>query len=247
MLSITSHVGMSRGLPAGWGRTIIDPQGLSVETDLPDLLANFRDLCTRGGIDISQIEDTTIWKSTWVPKVDKPRFSDLYWKMILGKVVAGDFWLKEKSDCPVCNTTQLAEHLFWDCPVAQRMWSRLRQIWVTITGSSISIFPTSWPQLLLTGVTTRKKTWGDQVDQRRFRILFGESIWAIWIQKCRWSHDDLKYDYPAILSLFREAMLLRVGRERIYARSASSGGQKETFRQTWGFDADAPSLPDWLL
>lgn len=153
--------------------------------------------------------------------------------------MAGDFWLKEKADCPICNTTQLAEHLFWDCPVAQTMWSRLRLVWETITGSDVPDFPSSWLKLLLTGVTMRKKTWGDPVDQRRWRILFGEVVWALWLQKCRWSHEDLKFDLPAVLSLFREAMLLRVGRDRLYARSAAKGGKREAFRQTWGFDAEA--------
>ena len=178
MLKITSHVAMSRGLPASWGKTFaeglsggesgVEPQMLNNKCGMSNLLLNFRELCDREGLKLRPISDTAIWKSTWVPKVDKPRFADLYWKLILGKVVAGDFWLKEKADCPICNTTQLAEHLFWACPVAQKMWSRLRRIWKAITGSEVPDFPKSWPELLLTGVTMRKKTWGDQINRRRW-------------------------------------------------------------------------------
>ncbi len=237
MLRITYHISKSRGLPIGWGRYFTpgqldhgpaDPQVQSMECGLPDLLTNFRDLCRIGDVKIDHIADTTIWGSTWVSKIDKPRFSDLYWKLILGKVVAGDFWLKEKADCPICHTTQLAEHLFWDCPVAQRMWVRLKHIWITITGSNIPDFPDSWPKLLLTGVTMRRRTWGGEIDQRRWRILFGEVIWAVWIQKCRWSHNEHKFGFAAILRLFKEAMALRVGRDRLYARSTSNREKRAT-------------------
>lgn len=240
---ITNHVVLSRGLPSTWAKV---PDEHREHSDLPDLLVHFSELCQRDGTDIGQIASTKIWNSTWIPKVDKPRFADLYWKLALGKVVAGDYWLGIKAECPICNVTQLAEHLFWSCPVAQMMWKRLNCIWKTITGTTVPKFPTSWSQLLLTGVTMRRKVWGGATAQRRWRILFGETIWSLWLQKCRWSHEDLQFSRPAVLSLFKEAMLLRVGKDRLCARSTGKKGKKLVFHQTWGFDADFNTLPDWL-
>lgn len=123
MLKISSHVTISRGLGPSRDRNSNDQLGNGC--GLSDLLVNFKAVCVRDGVDISQISSTKIWMSAWKRKVDKPKFGDLYWKLILGKVVAGDHWLNEKADCPICLTTQLAEHLFWVCPVAQLVWKRL--------------------------------------------------------------------------------------------------------------------------
>lgn len=245
MSKISKHVATPYGLSSS-----VMPRNVEGRPDrgyeLPDLLINFRRICTRDGLDISRISSRTIWKATRARKIDAPKFSDLYWKLLLGKVVAGDHWLREKANCPVCYDVQLAEHLFWLCPIAQIVWKRLRHIWIAITGSDVPNFPTTWASFLLSGVTMGIKIWGGPNARRRWRILFGEALWAIWLQKCRWSHEDAKFDPPAVLSVFSEALKLRIGRDRLYARSTVKKAKREQFLDLWGFTVDSPSLPIWI-
>ena len=130
--------------------------------------------------------------------------------------------------------------------LAQALLVRLKKLRIPIESASPASPKFVIASLLLSGVTMGRKIWEGPNARRRWRILFGEALWTIWLQKCRWSHKDAKFDPPAVLSVFSEALKLRIGRDRLYARSTVKKAKREQFLELWGFTVDSPSLPIWI-
>ena len=219
---------------------------LLVDTYVPkDLLSTFKTLCARDSVDLTNIPDKDIWSGLYHPE-SYAKFTDLYWRLIMAITRTGEAWM-DKSDCPMCGETQLAEHLFWRCPAAKQVWLTVQRQWHGITGTEMQ-FPRTWAALLLLGVA--KKT-GDQTahhELRRWRIMFSEAMWAIWSQRCAWSFNETAdFSETVILSIYRARLLKRVQIDRqLTGRTANSEFTEDSFRITWGYNQAVESEPDWL-
>jgi hypothetical protein len=154
-----------------------------------DLLETFKQLCARDRESLEGISNAMIWKSLRQAHTDYPKFTDLYWKLILGKVRTGETWM-ESVNCPICDITRTTEHLFWTCPAAKGIWQNLQARWQSITNTEV-VFPTSWAGLLLSGVTQNKRYLGNQIHLKRWRIYFSEALWTIWLHRCAWSFKEI--------------------------------------------------------
>ena len=210
-----------------------------------DLLGNFTPLCRRDNVSLEGTSDQKIWKSLRHREVDYPKFTDLYWKMILGCVRTGEEWMDSR-DCPVCNTVQLAQHLFWDCPVAQEIWRTIFAYWEGITGTQIAT-PKSWGALLLMGVARNTEIWRVGIHKRRWRILFGVGLWSLWTHRCAWSFKEIdNFTLPGALAKLRTLTLNRVQMDRRQALDTKTEDAFRTFRETWGYDPAEAKDPPWF-
>lgn len=225
--SSQSHIPI-RGTSNNQHYAHIAPDGYSQK----DLLANFRALCARDRVDLRSISDKKIWLSLRQRGVDYPKFTDLYWQLIMGTVRTGEEWMTS-ANCPICNTLQVAEHLFWICPAARQVWAKLREIWQDITNEDVD-FPTTWAALLLSGVTHSKKSFGTRFDKRRWRILFSEGLWSIWLHRCAWSFDELQtFEEQAIVPRYDAKITLRRMVDRQLALDSHASDVRLTFEETW--------------
>ncbi|KAF5177688.1 Transposon tx1 uncharacterized protein [Thalictrum thalictroides] len=198
------------------------------------LLAPFRLLCLRDNVSIDSISPKQIWKSLFKPKVDYPKFADLYWKLILGVVRTGESWMVRKL-CPRCNCPQVAEHLFWDCPLAKKVWRQLAIIWEQIPDEKIDFtLPNTWANLLLSGHKYSLKSFGSRYRQRRWRILFSEVLWTIWTCRCAWSFNETQTFGHDLPQKFDERIIFRAQIDRQLAASSGKANDFTTYRETWG-------------
>ncbi len=76
---------------------------------LKNLLTNFKALCTRNAVDLTNISVKTMWKSTTKLAVDYFKFFDLYWRLIMTIIRTNEAWMN-KNDCFICECTQLTKH-----------------------------------------------------------------------------------------------------------------------------------------
>lgn len=147
-----------------------------------DLLDPFKQRCRRERTDLTDVSPERLWKGLYHRKIDYPKLADLYWKLLLNKVKTGEPWM-EHHDCPRCQTLQVAEHLFWHCPIAKAVWDVIRRIWRQITDRPLNL-PTTWTDLLVKGVTsTDSRFFSREADRERLQLLFGEALWSLWLYR----------------------------------------------------------------
>lgn len=174
-----------------------------------------------------------IWKSLRQVKIDYPKFTDLYWKLNLGKLRTGETWM-ESANCPICDTTQIAEHLFWICPAAKEIWQNFQARWQDITKTTID-FPTTWAGLLLSGVTHNKRYLGNHIHQRRWCIYFSEALWTIWLHRCACSSEEMPtFDTEGLKQWYDARITTRMEIDRQLALDDASDDERQIFEQIWG-------------
>ena len=112
-----------------------------------------------------------IWRSVRQRKTDYPKFTDLYWRMILGKVVTGEVWMQDSGNCPYCSVPQTAEYLtILDMSRGSgTMGPTTKRQWTGVTGEKVQ-FPTSWGALLFSGVSHTRPRFRNRSTKRRWRI-----------------------------------------------------------------------------
>jgi exonuclease III len=197
-----------------------------------DLLSYLKLVCRRDKVSIAQYTERRIWRSIRQTRVDYPKFTDLYWKLILGRVRSGEHWM-ERPDCPICHVRQSPEHLFWECPAAKAVWERLEIIWEQITGRPLTQKINSWAALLLSGITHSSGTFKRRYIKRRWRILFSEALWTLWVQRCAWSYgEDDVFEVNSLVAKFHARVDTRREMDRL---AALRGGSKarQSLEQTW--------------
>jgi hypothetical protein len=196
-----------------------------------DLLATFQDLCFRDDISLEDITSTSIWKGVRQAGIDYPKFSDLFWLIILGKVRTGESWMSS-TNCPICRQVQVTEHLFWNCTAAKRVWQTLRDKWYDIAGVEVDL-STTWAGLLLLGVHHDQNRFGDRFQQSRWRILFSEALWSIWSRRCAWSFGEIPaYKTDVVLAYYENRVTLRIQIDRQLALDKASDDCEQSFEKT---------------
>lgn len=212
-----------------------------------DLLRSFRSLCLRDGISL-HISDKNIWRMTTNDRDDYPPFQDLYWALLIGKLRTGEPWMPNDGICPCCDTLQTAEHLFWKCPLAQVAWGEVQRLWGLIDASVDLAFPTRWAGLLLTGYTHTKGQFKEIGNRKRWRALFTEMIWSLWVTRCEWSFGEVPdITVSAILRRFRHRIRTRVLGDRLRCLdSHQTGSEGPDYWVVWNRLKGDLTVPDWL-
>lgn len=155
-----------------------------------DLLTTFTAICQRDETDINHLSSKKIWCSLHNPALDYPKLADLYWKLIHGKVRTGEPWM-ERCDWPQCGTQQSAEHLFWTCPIAKRVWGEVARVWEVLEGDALHL-PTKWSEALLVGIQRGSNDATTSYENGRWRIMFSELFWTLWTYRCAWSFREIE-------------------------------------------------------
>lgn len=115
----------------------------------------------------------------------------------------------------------------------RRVWQDLRERWLSITNEEVD-FPTTWASLLLSEVTHGRGRFGNRFDERRWRILFSEALWFIWLHRCAWSHGEIPtYDTDAVLAKYDSRITLRIQIDRQLALDNASDDSRQIFESTW--------------
>lgn len=198
-----------------------------------DLLAYFRLVSTRDGVQWDKTPPEQIWKSIRQRKVDYPKFTDLYWKLMLGKVRTGEEWMDSR-ECPQCGVLQTQEHLMWTCPIAVRIWQEVQHLWTNMTDDDL-LFPDTWSDMLLTGCTHSSGAYKKATPKRRWRILFSEALWSLWTHRCAWSFGEIQeFEGNGVLNRFRQRIETRLQMDRYTAKDGKKSIKKEVLRDTWG-------------
>ena len=188
------------------------------------------------------ITDKMVWNSAYYRTIDYPKFTDLYWKLLLGRVRTGEAWMDSEL-CPECAIPQTAEHLFWDCPTAKAIWEEMVEIINIITGVRIAL-PRNWGHLLAWGSYVQPK---QGLDFERWRALFGEVLWSIWTLRCDWSFDEVEdFSRTRVMSRFLYKVQLRIQRTRLIGMHFGTKEDVAKVATTWGFDPYKGEDPQWL-
>lgn len=213
-------------------------------SDVKDLLDNFRKLCERDGVTFSNFPARAVWSSTRDREVDYPKFSDLYWKLVHGRVRCGEEWMGEFHLCPECKVPQTVEHLFWDCPIAVSSWRHMADTFAQISDTKC-VLPTSWAALLLWGCSGRK-TYRNTIDRKRWRTLFGLTFWAMWKSRSGWSHDGGFYSMKTVRSAFNDLLTQRVRVSRLQYLNLRDQGPLKEHSAIWAYSPHDTDTPPWL-
>lgn len=189
-----------------------------------------------------------VWKSCKAKGgVWDGKFQTLLWKCLLGKVPTGQHWLQPsgKMNCPECRVPQTAEHLFWDCPIAQAVWREARRVNEEITGSSKLAAPLErWEDVLFNSCWPIKQP----LENRRWRTLYSEALWAIWIVRNAWSHKEIPtFSKQQCIERFRVKIRARIRVDRQIALGCGSQRvQRGHFAALWKHSLKNQADPDYL-
>ncbi|PYH31035.1 uncharacterized protein BO87DRAFT_428950 [Aspergillus neoniger CBS 115656] len=74
--------------------------------------------------------------------------------------------------------------LYWKLLLNKAVWDVIRRIWRQITDRPLNL-PTTWTDLLVKGVMwTDSRFFFREVDRERWRLLFREALWSLWLSRC---------------------------------------------------------------
>lgn len=211
------------------------------------LLSTFRQLCGRYNVSLEGIKDSEIWRGVAAPGTDYPKLSDLIYSCLHDRVSTGREFMRDEGFCPTCKEVQTAEHLFWRCPIAKKAWARMEWWWKTAKDSLALPRIQSYPELLLCGVRW-DKMYDDAGDRRRWRLLWGETMFAIWVVRCAWSFEEETTLSPQRV-LARLDMRVRLRVLADLQRALNELPETllvASYQKTWALDDEWREAPGWL-
>lgn len=214
-------------------------------SDDKDLLKRFKDVCARDRISITAYSDAVIWRSAYNAKLDNPKVGDLLWKVFSGRLCTGEDW-QDEPNCLRCGVVQDAEHLFWGCPAAQKVWEGLRTIWHAMGHKDILHLPKNWGEFLLWATKVKIEHKRKPKLYRRWRILYGEAMMCIWNVRCEANQMDSAFPYTLILDRLEDQFRSRIQMDR--QRALDSGDRREISMMDirWCYDPVKSYEPRWL-
>jgi ribonuclease HI len=232
---------------------------------------------TRRNIELAQnlIEENTgkkvsedkVWMTLTRDKAinKKPRM--LIWKMIHDAHKVGRWWRHTKCAdeymaCKECDTPEESmRHILLECEVSGQRpaWKAARQLWER-TGLG-------WPTItmgLIYGISLYKIRNSDGTENqgvtKLFRILVTETIYLIWLVRCRWRIEDESDPMKtptdrAVEERWRDIISKRLRYDRILTNRKAFGKKSikiDLVRETWERvvyvpNSNEPHLPkDWV-
>jgi len=222
-------------------------EGTTPEGDVKpvkDMLSYLKGICFRDYYKLPVVPEKVIWASARDREIDYPKFSDLYWRLLQGKVRTGEQWMQEKYHCPRCRVPQTVEHLFWNCPIARSLWRMMADTWFRISERHLEL-PHSWAELLLWGCVGRR-TYKRVIDRKRWRALFGVTFWSLWRSRSSWSHDETIYTYVIVHETFRELLTLKIHVARQRCLNLLEQEPLEEQGKIWEYSPIETDTPPWL-
>ncbi|KAI6707864.1 hypothetical protein JHW43_009607, partial [Diplocarpon mali] len=219
----------------------------SINNQEQDLLHEFKSICIRDNVSI-HFTSQEVWASAYDKDIDYPKFSDLLWKMFLGRVRTGEAWM-DAHFCPECQTAQTVEHLFWDCPIAKAVWSLAEKVFNQVNPLESLDLPMNYGHLLIWGVKMcREAKVGQNSRYKTWRLLFGEALWTLWITRCEWSYKDIEdFNMGLVVRRFLGRVVTRVQVTVYKDRHYGTGEEVEAIAALWGFNPKTESSPAWIM
>ena len=204
-------------------------------------------LAQQAGVNIKAVRVAKIWSSLKPARgVVMPKAVDLMWKLLHDKnhLMSGQQWMVGKEVCPMCSVPQLPKHLLWDCPSAKAVWGDMTRLWGDLT-------KTPRPHIRNFESAQIECIWKRKLshsDKRRWTIFHSEVFWSIWVFRCKWAFDEVKFfDTPGLLAFFRYRIRMRMLMDRQVALGHGYGSiDEEMFSLVWGRKAADKDIPDFL-
>jgi hypothetical protein len=140
-----------------------------------------------------------VWRDTWSP-IRRTKVSDFLWRLWHQRLFLGierrQFPDPGPLNCPhpACShTMETYDHFLFSCPVAQALWDYMETIWRDITGRALPSSRSS----RIAGPSFRTKT-----HRALWLVLHGETLYSLWIQRCRarLDNDPTAYTHIAVLA-----------------------------------------------
>lgn len=213
-----------------------------------DNLTNFKIACNQDRTNITRVTDQQIWNSVISRSFDRPKLSDLLWGINHGVLATGLDWMPNGGKCPQCNTVQLTKHLFWDCVIAQKVYQNLKVVWKLMARPSEKKklkFPHTWTGMLLYSI--RKKGGSNSTYNERWRLLWGNAMWAIWKERCKWSFQEKACMVAEdAVREFQSLVLIEVESRRIVAIDRSDPLLSKEYSKLFGHDARDKAASSFL-
>ncbi|KAF5340368.1 hypothetical protein D9611_007908 [Ephemerocybe angulata] len=135
-------------------------------------------------------DDATIWKSLRSPHLNVKKIKAFMWKLMHNALPVGTKWkgkYADRQNCPACNVTELAEHIFTSCRANGQatIWGLAKE---TLERAGIKWeTPKTLGDILSCAITGVTSTPEDNTGkQRLLTMTVAESAWLIWASRCGW-------------------------------------------------------------
>ncbi|KAH6904211.1 hypothetical protein BKA70DRAFT_1154347 [Coprinopsis sp. MPI-PUGE-AT-0042] len=198
----------------------------------------------------------SVWTSYKTKAVQSKKAKALLWKIMHGALPVGEMWNRgggneEKATCPMCRTIESTEHIFLKCKGNGQaiVWKEARDL---LRKAEINLPQEIDVPTILGSAMSDLQTEGrpDAGRNRLYTKTIIESMYLIWVMRCKWKIGDKGDEQKAISApearnrwkaMMNKALLTEVvstSRKR-YGNKALD---KETVLETWQrvvIDADA--------
>lgn len=169
-----------------------------------------------------------------------PKAGDLLWRFLHEKVITGPAltWLEEADQkCPIDNEPQTIQHIWIECNTAIGVWKTFSTIYTLLTNRT-PIVPNNVDDLV---ALMALGPYNHKIDNRRWRILYSEAVWAIWKAYLTYSFKETKHSlHPeGVKALYKKALIGRIHVDRALTVSSTYSSKtytKRTFFTLWNQD-----------